>query len=931
MDLQALINQSNDEIGGFLQSHAAGSPAVTQKDCIRDIRFLCKRLAVIQKGWMEASEATLDEATVKALEGNVHKLEVWIVERNLTHEIGTLLKANATALVRLLPWKHIKQQHKQYHRECWEALISLENMVFLPKKPIDWDLRDGLVAARALRSLFLSLETAEGRRLSPEQRSQLAYDISVDLSQLLQAQTDCFQKLSGYLNAERRRCCQQIEQAKTKILKNSQGDVYTLIHDYRRLQRAITNLGEVEKNYETLSSAKQNMEQLLTFPTSDPMIKQAQQKLLQRLSSTRLDTTVSAPDITSCDQHLLTRLHQIDPTGREVLRAMSDRLAAYRKKPHWPREESLLDLAFFGALTLETPRLLGWTPSRENADGLIKIMQEHRKRLEKSHPQSEQAVKAIHSGTFDSKTLSSSNFSHSDILSLMQSAISANNAKAVDILFTHTPDVAAAKTMAYQAVQRGHEKVLRVLMKHGAEIDLDEKLLDAVTQDDLDRATVFLKLGAKTEHTNMTSPLVNAALRGNVAMIELLLQYGADVNFRDNDNSRSPLAAAILEHQSLAVQTLLQAGALTGMKDTLSWRRLSGAIFTIPHAAIHEIGQATMFHELVTPRLLSHSLKFSGNLRFRGGILPLEGAVPPRFADEMLTTFQAFVREYPNRLEAREIAVLESLLHSTAVDRSKVTDTLASQVYQRNQPDSVITISTGFINHSVQIVIYGDYLIINNKGAQSRIPGEMYKIDKDKLTHSMILYINELVDHPMENYKGWRGRFPQQLGAQRTDFTKFIERLYPLFPLQLVGNCAWESLETAVFFTLATVRFLNDFDAGNWPDPLAIKKVQEDFVHWLRFTQVHILEKYFDQVDNGEIIFSVELATLVFQQIWSIPSWPLDLSARIDKLEKRFMGGLSPGMNREIVKATKVYSQMTQWFQPTLETVRIYARKAGLW
>lgn len=90
------------------------------------------------------------------------------------------------------------------------------------------------------------------------------------------------------------------------------------------------------------------------------------------------------------------------------------------------------------------------------------------------------------------------------------------------------------------------------------------KFLEALEQGDLDTIDLMLKTGAARVTQPLTDdntqPIHMAASKNSVAMIDLLVRHGADVNARDKDGETPLMLAAIWDRRD-ALEKLLALGA----------------------------------------------------------------------------------------------------------------------------------------------------------------------------------------------------------------------------------------------------------------------------------------------------------------------------------------------------------------------------------
>jgi ankyrin repeat protein len=94
------------------------------------------------------------------------------------------------------------------------------------------------------------------------------------------------------------------------------------------------------------------------------------------------------------------------------------------------------------------------------------------------------------------------------------------------------------------------------------QIELSESLTELAYQGDINSIAKLLKQGINPDipdHNGETA-LIAASSKGYLAIIKLLINYGADINYAP-DNGWSALAAAIVRKQEDIVDLLLEAGA----------------------------------------------------------------------------------------------------------------------------------------------------------------------------------------------------------------------------------------------------------------------------------------------------------------------------------------------------------------------------------
>ena len=89
--------------------------------------------------------------------------------------------------------------------------------------------------------------------------------------------------------------------------------------------------------------------------------------------------------------------------------------------------------------------------------------------------------------------------------------------------------------LLFIACQNGNLKIVKILIEHGADVN-------------------------KTKASNNSTPILTAAQSGYLKIVELLIEYGADIN-KINSHGFTPLILAIDEENFEVVKVLLKSGA----------------------------------------------------------------------------------------------------------------------------------------------------------------------------------------------------------------------------------------------------------------------------------------------------------------------------------------------------------------------------------
>ncbi len=153
--------------------------------------------------------------------------------------------------------------------------------------------------------------------------------------------------------------------------------------------------------------------------------------------------------------------------------------------------------------------------------------------------------------------------------------------------FVATPAISHASDL-HDAVRTNDNAALEALLEGGAEVDESDYILGtalhaAVSQGSADLAKILIKHNADLEAVSEQQgarAMHLAAAFGEVPMLQLLLDGGADIDSRD-DHKRTPLLQAAVFGHAEAVELLLESGADIELKDSrYRWTPLYGATYS---------------------------------------------------------------------------------------------------------------------------------------------------------------------------------------------------------------------------------------------------------------------------------------------------------------------------------------------------------------
>ena len=122
-------------------------------------------------------------------------------------------------------------------------------------------------------------------------------------------------------------------------------------------------------------------------------------------------------------------------------------------------------------------------------------------------------------------------------------------------------------TLLICASHGGHIETMRIILANGADMNASvynvwTALHSAINKEHHNAAVLLLDQGAPVDARGGETPLFYAAMRGNCALLRLLLDRGADIGARDNKGNNADFHARYNEHT--VSNTLLQEVRLAG-------------------------------------------------------------------------------------------------------------------------------------------------------------------------------------------------------------------------------------------------------------------------------------------------------------------------------------------------------------------------------
>lgn len=509
------------------------------------------------------------------------------------------------------------------------------------------------------------------------------------------------------------------------------------------------------------------------------------------------------------------------------------------------------------------------------------------------------------------------NYRNMDGSTAMHFAAAHGNLKLIEKLYDFGADINSQNrglwTPLKIAAHYGYADLIFLLHKLGCNInELTESgvtpLYAAVFEQRLNAIKAFHELGAdlNAQDDKGRTVLMYASMDNKLESVKMLLKLGADKSLRDKKGHTAlTLASTLL---NIAIITELLGPSPNQYLAQYKLGYLPGQSSLLPLArACLERGKSLYEPQYLALKLLGHSWKMVApskveNTEFTAG----EAAFTPMWARIMMGAFHEFAKNFRKELSVEESDLMDIYLSSITEETSPK---IIREEIRKGDP---VTLFTGYIGHAVQVFTYSGYLIISNKGENSRRPIEVYKINTDKLTEEILKSFLNIKDQEQIAYQSWLKEFPQILDAQTDDVCIQVENSYPKNKLgnyQLIGNCSWESTEVAVYGLLALHRTLSASKSNKNIKQASIE-ANVTFLHWNSCMLLHAIEECFSiyslkEMAGTEInpmlneIFLASEAT-----DWSV--FGKEMVEHAASLEKRYLEMLSNKNKKVYLNAKKM-------------------------
>ncbi len=482
------------------------------------------------------------------------------------------------------------------------------------------------------------------------------------------------------------------------------------------------------------------------------------------------------------------------------------------------------------------------------------------------------------------------------------------------------------RTALHVAIQQGNVTVAKELIRLGADIETrtnsGETLLHLLAQtpmDTMDEASwelgkraleTFGGLSATDDSGNNALHLI--ATGSNIGLLKRIIANSDDAKAAlsaPNNAGAIPLQLARSRgHSDVAdvLQLATPKAPLPVSKDARSKEELSlvqaltqplmedldssiaeGATDPMTHLATSLIpSRRDAPQKILALKLLAHTWELGGTVPVGNSELPLEGGVQNQWVPHLKATVKDTCERHSELITSEQAGVLTSMLDNHLqlfwnIDRIDGETGPLDYIYGLSVAKGIRAGKPGIVfggwhGHATQFAFHRGYLLYCNRGVGSKKPIEAFKIDPSKVSASI------LARFEVDSSKDFEKKFPgllEELGAEQDDVSKALEKWNPLRPYQEVGNCSYESSETAEYGVLALDRLL-EIGADDDSAQLASTEAYETSQVLMQESRLKALEQTLDIFERSPDQTTYTLAQGMMETLFDMDLAEVDYTAK---------------------------------------------------
>lgn len=364
----------------------------------------------------------------------------------------------------------------------------------------------------------------------------------------------------------------------------------------------------------------------------------------------------------------------------------------------------------------------------------------------------------------------------------------------------------------------------------------------------------LIDLGADVNQRDSTdhTPLELAILRSSRELTELLIDNGARLDTKDS-NGDSPLHIAANNPNTKIIELLIACGAdidaTNDIGESCAWL----IKFQAPRLPIaSRIQRTDAFTEFELRKLLVNNYNLNAKLSEKGKTFKLAKGGRGRFGQAKIVEL---VKEL--KTQSADSTILDDACEAIEKGTKKATGGPEKISRQFNKGRTLI-FSSGWSEHSVQVIFIGSYMLVTNRGEGRKKPSvQVYKIDRSQpLTQSAIKKLQKNNDPFEQGAKFIYEELPNSLGYQpgQNDLISQVMMEKCQQSDQKMSNCWWVSSKSGVLGLLTIQALIKESSKPYESEKKReeayrqiVDSTQEIYKYFSEFTMLNLLKKYVER------------------------------------------------------------------------------------
>jgi ankyrin repeat protein len=424
------------------------------------------------------------------------------------------------------------------------------------------------------------------------------------------------------------------------------------------------------------------------------------------------------------------------------------------------------------------------------------------------------------------------------------------------------------------AVATGDKLLVDALIKARAGLNLQDSsgstpLILAAGKGDNLIVDALIAAGANLnlQNSSGSTALTLAAVNGNKLVVDALIAAEAELDLQDSSGSTALMFAASFGHK-LIVEALITAGAnpnilnnkgdcpffkVSRMRRNKDWKNIKKIL-------MDEMKKTELGSELIALKkrlnsmvLLAHAWEIGGDINLivnkQNVTYELEGFKYPKILAKIVKHTGGFLESVfrPGVGDIRG-QMFDSLMETYTCSGTYMLKSLdAPALLNRWKSGKPVLIPTGYSGHSIMVLLWGEYLVICNRGGDDlNVKIHLFDPEANKPERSDIEGLFESRKLDQNNWMQTIANVSKKLNC--TPMDSLESSLNGILLSQKVGNCVYASSEGMAFIFLA----LSHLKPGErkFPSGITWDEIYPLFANWRDFQRLCFLRPYLTYLES---------------------------------------------------------------------------------